>query len=110
MRTVVLLVVIAVGALAALGTSRAPAAPPAPTAPTAPAAGRARAAYVPSDEALHRRAIVVDTHADTTQFVTYAGADLARPQPDLQIDLAKAAAGGLDAEMFSIFIFPKRFK
>jgi membrane dipeptidase len=64
----------------------------------------------PSDEEVHRRAIVIDTHADTTQAITYGGVDIGRPQPDLNIDLPKAAAGGLDAEFFSIFVFPGAFK
>src|SRR5215467_9767976 len=64
----------------------------------------------PSDAELHRSAIVVDTHADTTQLITYAGLDIARPQPDVQLDLPRAAAGGLDAEFFSIFVLPPRFK
>jgi membrane dipeptidase len=70
----------------------------------------AAAAPPPSDEALHRRAVVIDTHADTTQFVTYRGLDIAKPQPDAQLDLPKAAAGGLDAQFFSIFVLPMRFK
>lgn len=61
-------------------------------------------------EAWHRDAIVIDTHADTTQAMAYAGADIAVPQAELQLDLARAAAGGLDAQFFSIFIFPPRFK
>src|SRR5215471_15922490 len=64
----------------------------------------------PSDEEVHRRAIVVDTHADTTQAMTYGGVDIGRPQPDLSVDLVKAQAGGLDAEFFSIFVFPGAFK
>jgi membrane dipeptidase len=76
----------------------------------AAAAAKPPAAPAPSDEALHRRAIVIDTHADTTQFVTYRGFDIAKPQPELQLDLPKAAAGGLDAQFFSIFVMPKRFK
>ena len=36
--------------------------------------------------------------------------DIARSQPDLDLDLPKVAAGGLDAEFFSIFVFPKAFK
>ena len=51
---------------------------------------------------------MIDTHADTTQFVTYRGVDIAKPQPDAQLDLAKAAAGGLDAQFFSIFVLPMR--
>jgi membrane dipeptidase len=70
----------------------------------------AAAAPPPSDDALHRRAIVIDTHADTTQLVAYRGVDIAKPQPDAQLDLIKAAAGGLDAQFFSIFVLPMRFK
>ena len=76
----------------------------------AAAAAKPTAAPAPSDEALHRRAIVIDTHADTTQFVTYRGFDIAKPQPELQLDLPKAAAGGLDAQFFSIWVNPKRYK
>ena len=64
----------------------------------------------PADDVLHRQAIVVDTHADTTQFIAYRGFDIARPQPEAQVDLPKAAAGGLDAQFFSIFVLPMRFK
>jgi len=67
-------------------------------------------APAPSDDALHRRAIVIDTHADTTQLITYRDVDIAKPQPDAQLDLPRAAAGGLDAQFFSIFVLPKRFK
>ena len=70
----------------------------------------AAAASPPSDEALHRRAIVIDTHADTTQLITYVGLDVAKPQPEAQLDLPRAAAGGLDAQFFSIFVLPMRFK
>jgi membrane dipeptidase len=65
---------------------------------------------VPSDAVLHQRAIVIDTHADTTQAFTYFGVDIARPQADLDLDLPKAAKGGLDAEFFSIFVFPHAFR
>jgi len=67
-------------------------------------------APAPSDDALHRRAIVIDTHADTTQLITYRDVDIAKPQPDAQLDLPRAAAGGLDAQFFSIFVLPKRFQ
>jgi membrane dipeptidase len=76
----------------------------------AAAAAAAKPAPAPSDDVLHKRAIVIDTHADTTQLVTYGPIDIAQPQPDAQVDLAKAAAGGLDAQFFSIFVLPFRFK
>src|SRR5436190_1879217 len=91
--------------LAATGP-RVAAGPAAAAIPSAPAPSGA----APSDDALHRRAIVVDTHADTTQFIAYRGFDIAKPQPEAQLDLPKAAAGGLDAQFFSIFVLPMRFK
>jgi len=94
------------GVVAAAAGTPAPA--PAPTGGTPD--GGAAAAPGPSDLELHRRAIVIDTHADTTQAFTYFGIDIARPQPDLDLDLGKAAAGGLDAEFFSIFVFPRVVK
>ena len=46
-----------------------------------------------SDAALHARAVVVDAHSDCTQRMTYDGVDLAKPQPDMQVDLAEDEAG-----------------
>jgi membrane dipeptidase len=83
---------------------------PTPTGKMPDAGPPVPAASAPTDAELHRRAIVVDTHADTTQAFTYFGVDIARPQPDLDLDLAKATAGGLDAEFFSIFVFPRAVK
>ena len=74
------------------------------------AAAAAKPAPAPSDDVLHKRAIVIDTHADTTQLITYVGLDVAKPQPEAQLDLPRAAAGGLDAQFFSIFVLPMRFK
>jgi membrane dipeptidase len=73
------------------------------------ALGMSLLAAEPSD-AVHRSAVVVDTHADTTQAIVYAGADITRPGADTALDLAKASAGGLDAQFFSIFVLPFRFK
>jgi len=84
-----------------LSAATAGGAAPTPTATPQPA---------PPDDVLHRQAIVVDTHADTTQFIAYRGFDIAKPQPEAQVDLPKAAAGGLDAQFFSIFVLPMRFK
>ena len=92
-------------------TPSAPAPAEAASAPASPASPPAASpAPAPNDADLHRRAIVIDTHADTTQAFTYFGMDIARSQPDLDLDLPKVAAGGLDAEFFSIFVFPKAFK
>ena len=63
-------------------------------------------AAISADRALHDRAIVVDPHSDCTQRITYDGVDLAKPQPDMRVDLPKMKQGGLDAEFFSIFVGP----
>jgi membrane dipeptidase len=55
---------------------------------------------------LHRRAIVIDTHSDCTQRITYDRIDFAKSQPGMHVDLPKMRAGGLDAEFFSIFVPP----
>ena len=65
---------------------------------------------VPSDRALHEQAIVVDSHSDCTQRITYDAIDIAVEQPDMQVDLPKMKRGGLDAEFFSIFVAPWKVK
>src|SRR5437867_6023450 len=67
-----------------------------------------RPATAVSDLELHRRAIVIDTHSDCTQRIAYDGIDFAQAQPDMQVDLPKMRAGGLDAQFFSIFVGPWR--
>jgi len=67
-------------------------------------------AAAPSDRELHMRAIVVDTHADTTQRIADDHLDIGKPQPELHLDLPKMKAGGLDAEFFSIWVDPKKVK
>ncbi len=67
------------------------------------------AASEPTDAELHRRAIVVDTHADTTQKILYDHRDISKPQADMMVDLPKMKQGGLDAQFFSIWVEPKEF-
>ena len=57
---------------------------------------------------VHRSALVVDTHADTTQRLLDTDFDMANPPAgsDAHIDLAKAKAGNLGAEFFSIWVEP----
>src|SRR5258706_311540 len=98
------------GAATGADTKKAPTPTPTGTGTLPSPDAGAPAGPAPTDTELHRRAIVVDTHADTTQAFTYFGIDIARPQPDLDLDLPKAAAGGLDAEFFSIFVFPLAVK
>jgi len=57
--------------------------------------------------ALARSALVVDTHADTTQWMLPADYDFTRPDNPQMVSLAKARAGGLKAEFFSIWVEPR---
>jgi membrane dipeptidase len=58
---------------------------------------------------VHRSALIVDTHADTTQRLLDENFDMANPpagDPG-HVDFAKAKAGNLNAEFFSIWVEPK---
>jgi len=57
--------------------------------------------------ALHRSAIVIDSHADTTQRMLDENYDLDTPDPTINVNLPKAKAGNLGAEFFSIWVEPK---
>jgi membrane dipeptidase len=70
-------------------------------APTQPAPAPAQ-----DSEAIHRAAIVIDTHNDVTQRLVVEGVDLARRLPDGQTDLPRMREGGLDAEFLSVFVPP----
>jgi membrane dipeptidase len=58
---------------------------------------------------IHNSAIVVDTHADTTQRFLDGGFDIANsdPKDNGHISLDKARAGNLGAEFFSIWVDPR---
>jgi membrane dipeptidase len=62
------------------------------------------------DLEIHRRAVVVDTHSDVTQAITYEGYDFAQRHDFLNEDLPRAREGGLDAQFFSIWINPEKIK
>lgn len=59
--------------------------------------------------AIHRRAIVVDMHADTTQRLVDENVDLAQRLADGHLDAVRAKEGGLDAQFFSIWVEPELF-
>jgi membrane dipeptidase len=65
-----------------------------------------------SAKAIHNSALIIDTHADTTQRLLDEEFDLANPpQGDPgHLDLAKAKAGNLGAEFFSIWVDPEKYK
>jgi membrane dipeptidase len=113
------LLTLVVSCAAEVGPAPPPAPPPPPTAaletprpapdiashpvepPAAPAPPRTieeRAA------ALHRDAIVVDTHNDVTSAILEDGFDLGKPTGHTATDLPKMRAGGITAEFFSIYV------
>src|SRR5882762_10083466 len=59
--------------------------------------------------AIHRRAIAIDLHADTTQRLVDENVDLAQRLPDGHLDAVRAKEGGLDAQFFSIWVEPDLF-
>jgi membrane dipeptidase len=77
----------------------------------APCAAHAPADAPPDGDALavHRRAILIDMHADTVQRVVDEGADINARLADGHLDAARARDGGLDAQFFSIWVEPEYF-
>jgi membrane dipeptidase len=65
----------------------------------------------PSEEALtvHRRAVAVDMHADTVQFVIDEGADISARVSTTHLDAVRMRAGGLDAQFFSVWVEPELY-
>jgi membrane dipeptidase len=63
----------------------------------------------PNAEALliHRRAVAVDMHADTVQFVIDEGADISTRVTTTHLDAVRMREGGLDAQFFSVWIEPE---
>jgi membrane dipeptidase len=63
-------------------------------------------AQQPSDRAgeVHRRALVLDTHADTTQQMIFESFDLGPRSATGHVDIPRMREGGLDAVFFSIWM------
>jgi membrane dipeptidase len=61
-------------------------------------------------EAVHRSAIVIDTHADTPQRFVDEHFDLADPLRGGNLNLESARKGNLGAEFFSIWVEPVQYK
>jgi membrane dipeptidase len=57
--------------------------------------------------AVHRRAVCVDTHADTVQFMLDEGADINTRLTTTHLDAVRMREGGLDAQFFSIWVEPE---
>ena len=67
-------------------------------------------ANAPADAAsIHRRAIVVDMHADTAQRLVDESIDIEQRLSDGHLDAVRAKEGGLDAQFFSIWVEPDLF-
>ncbi len=60
-----------------------------------------------SPEAVHRSALVIDTHADTPQRFLDENYDLADPLKGGNLNLESAQKGNLGAEFFSIWVEPQ---
>ena len=58
---------------------------------------------------IHRRAIVIDLHADTTQRMLDEKVDLTQRLRDGHVDSIRAKEGGLDAQFFSIWVEPELY-
>src|SRR5436309_3481963 len=56
---------------------------------------------------IHFDALVVDTHNDVVQRIL-SGEDITAPTRHGQSDLPRFRAGGLDVQMFSIWVPPER--
>ena len=61
----------------------------------------------PADRKLHDDAIVVDMHSDVTEAMFYESYDLFAPHVFGQVDYPRMKEGGLDAEVFSVFVHPE---
>jgi membrane dipeptidase len=60
--------------------------------------------FAVSARALHFRSIVVDTHADTTQRLTYDSFDFGARHPDGSVDIPRLREGGVGAIFFAIWV------
>src|SRR5262249_46287342 len=58
---------------------------------------------------IHRNAIIIDMHADTTQRLLDESVDIDRRLTDGHFDAVRAKEGGLDAQFFSIWVEPQLF-
>jgi membrane dipeptidase len=58
---------------------------------------------------IHRRAIVIDLHADTTQRMLDERVDLTQRLSEGHVDTVRAKEGGLDAQFFSIWVEPQLY-
>src|SRR2546430_6166614 len=69
-------------------------------------------AKAPTAKQIHNSALIIDTHADTTQRLLDENFDMANPPAGDTgyVDFQKAKAGNLGAEFFSIWVEPRQWK
>lgn len=58
---------------------------------------------------IHRRAIAIDMHADTTQRLVDENLDISARLADGHLDAVRMKEGGLDAQFFSIWVEPQLY-
>jgi membrane dipeptidase len=58
---------------------------------------------------IHRRAVSIDMHADTVQFIVDDGADINQRLTTTHLDAVRMREGGLDAQFFSIWVEPETY-
>jgi membrane dipeptidase len=79
----------------------------------APEAGNAAPVPAAADahdaDAVHRRAVSIDMHADTVQFMVDEGADINARLETTHLDAVRMREGGLDAQFFSIWVEPQYY-
>lgn len=78
-----------------------------PSDKTVPDTAKPAASSDPNE--IHRRAIAIDLHADTTQRMLDEGVDLSQRLADGHLDSVRAKEGGLDAQFFSIWVEPELY-
>jgi membrane dipeptidase len=61
----------------------------------------------PQDLEIHRNAVVVDAHCDTAEAMFYEQFDLLQRHATGHVDLPRMQEGGLDAELFAVFVHPE---
>jgi membrane dipeptidase len=74
------------------------------------AAGTSTATLQRTAAAVHRSALVIDTHADTPGRFVDENFDIGSDAGKGHIDLAKVRKGNLGAEFFSIWVDPEKYK
>src|SRR2546423_969475 len=72
-----------------------------------PAPPHAPGAQAADPAMIHRRAVAIDMHADTVQFMIDEGADINQRLTTTQLDAPRMREGGLDAQFFSIWVEPQ---